>query len=136
MNKIWVILILFCIIYGIIDGNVDQMVDAALNVPSKALTLILKLGGLIIFYNGLFQIAIESDLIKKMSKKLHRFTVWLFPTLPKDSVAHEYICANLAANFLGLGIASTPIALKALKQMKIDNHNQDWASPAMIKLLL
>jgi spore maturation protein A len=136
MNKIWVILILFCFVYGLIDGNADKMAMAVLNVPGKALTLVLKLGGLIIFYNGLFQVAIESGLIQNLSRKLKNFTRWLFPDLPKDSPAYEYICANLAANFLGLGLASTPMALKAMKQMKEDSKNTESATPSMVKLLL
>lgn len=136
MNKIWVILILFCFVYGLIDGNGEKMAIAALNVPGKALSLVLKLGGLIVFYNGLFQIAIESGLIQGLSRKLRKFTRWLFPELPQDSPAYETICANLAANFLGLGIASTPMALKALKQMREDSKNTDAATPSMVKLLL
>lgn len=136
MNKIWVTLIMFCLIYGIIRGNVDQMVDAALNVPFRTFQLVIKIGGLIIFYNGLFHIAIDSGLIKGLSKIFKKLIIKLFPELPKDSVAHEYICANLAANFLGLGIAATPMAIKALQEMKKINDNKDTASSSMVVLML
>jgi len=123
-------------IYGVVTGRVDEMVNASLLVPNRTLVLVVKIGGLIIFYNGLFQIAIDSGLIKAMSKKFKRLTNKLFPELPKDHVVNEYICANIAANLLGLGAAATPMAVRSLLEMKKLNNNKDSASNSMVMLML
>ena len=136
MNKIWVFLVCFCLLYGVFTGNVDQMINASLNVPFRTLDLVIKVGGIIIFYNGLFQIAIDSGLIKDFSKAFKPLINRLFPELPKESVAHEYICANIAANLLGLGAGATPMAVKALAEMKRLNNNKDIATKPMITLML
>ena len=61
----------------------------------------------------MFNIAIQSGLIKRLSKLFLPLTWRLFADLPKDHVVHEYICANLCANILGRN-AATPMGIKAL----------------------
>ena len=41
----------------------------------------------------------------------------MFPRLPEDHPAGEYIATNLIANVLGLGWACTPAGLKAMEQL-------------------
>lgn len=136
MNKIWVAIIGICIIYGVISGNSEAMVTASLNVPKDTLELLIKVGGLIIFYNGLFQIAIDSGMIKKLARLIYPITRLIFKDLKKDSKVHEYVSANIIANLLGLGIASTPIAIKALNAMKEELSDKEKPSLSMITLVL
>lgn len=136
MNKIWVLIVFICIVYGVISGNTEELVSASLNVPKDTLELLIKVGGLIIFYNGLFQIAIDSGLIKKVSKYIYPLTRFIFKDISKDSLVHEYISANIVANLLGLGIASTPIALKALTAMKEELQDKNKPSKSMIILVM
>ena len=74
MNKIWVTIIILSALYGIFFGNVEEMVNSILNVPKKTLELLLLVGGLMIFWNGIFNIAIESGLIRRLSKLIMPFT--------------------------------------------------------------
>ena len=46
----------------------------------------------------------------------------------------EEICANLAANLLGVGNAATPMALRALEKMQKNNPQKDVATGDMITL--
>lgn len=136
MNKIWVIIIFICFIYGYFSGNLDKVVEVCINTPKDTLDLLIKIGGLIIFYNGIFQIAVKSNMISKLAKLLYPITRHIFKDIKKDSFVHELISANIIANLLGLGIASTPIALKALKEMKKDLVDNNKPSYSMIKLVL
>lgn len=136
MNKIWVLIVFICIVYGVISGNTEELVSASLNVPKDTLELLIKVGGLIIFYNGLFQIAIDSGLIKKVSKYIYPITRLIFKDISKDSLVHEYISANIVANLLGLGIASTPIALKALTAMKEELQDKNKPSKSIVILVM
>ncbi|HEY8396283.1 MAG TPA: hypothetical protein VIK96_05850, partial [Bacilli bacterium] len=115
MNKVWVILVVFCLTYGIARGNTEMMLQNLLNVPNKTLEALLRIGGLIIFYNGLLQIAVESGLIIKLSGRFSFLLDRLFPKLSKNSPAREHIALSLVANLLGLGSAGTPSTIKALQ---------------------
>lgn len=132
MNIIWITIIIISILFGIFNGNSIEMANALLNVPSSSLELLLKIGGLIIFYNGLFKIAIDSGLIKTFSRLLKKPIKIIFPDIPNEHVANEYICCNIVANLLGLGVASTPMALLALNEMKKLNNNKSTLSRSMI----
>ena len=56
-------------------------------------------------------------MIAKMTKGIRPFLKFMFPRLPEDHPAGEYITTNLIANVLGLGWACTPAGLKAMEQL-------------------
>jgi spore maturation protein A len=45
------------------------------------------------------------------------FLQFLFPRIPKEHPAYEYIALNTMANILGLGWAATPAGLKAMEEL-------------------
>ncbi len=113
MNFIWTSIIILCFIFSIFTNNFTTLINALFDVPENSLKLLINIGGLLIIYNGIFQIAYDSKIIKKIS--------FIFKPLLKrvykidDGDILDLLCANFTANLLGLGIASTPIALKAIQ---------------------
>lgn len=136
MNLIWGILIFVSIVFGVLTNHTEEMVNAILSTPSDTLELLLKIGGLIIFYNGLFKVAIDSGVIKSLSKLFYKPIRKLFNTFPSNHIVYEYISANIVSNLLGLGIASTPMAIKALEEMKKLNNNKNNLTKPMIVFLV
>lgn len=118
MNKIWPRLIIFSLIIAITTGNIENIGNIILNSSTKAFELFIKIGVLLLFWSGIFQIAIDSGIINRFSKLMIKPLRKLFPELSKDSKAFEYISANMLANILGLGSAATPLGLKAMKAIK------------------
>jgi spore maturation protein A len=55
-----------------------------------------------------------SGLTKKLMPVIH----FLFPGIPNNHPANEYIASNLLANLLGLGWAATPFGLKAMQELE------------------
>lgn len=110
MNIIWTIIIIFCLIFSIFTNNFTILINALFDVPEESLKLLINLGGLIIIYNGLFQIAIDCKIIKKISFIFRPIIKSIYKT--NDENILNLLCANFTANLLGLGIASTPIAIK------------------------
>ena len=112
MNILWTSIIIFCFIFAIFTDNLNFLFNSLFTVPERSLKLLVSLGSLIIIYNGIFQIAIDCKLIRKIS--------FIFKPILKviynisDGDVLELLCANFTANFLGLGSASTPISLKVL----------------------
>lgn len=118
MNKIWPRIIIFSLIIAITTGNIENIGNIILNSSTKAFELFIKIGVLLLFWSGIFQIAIDSGIINRFSKLMIKPLRKLFPELSKDSKAFEYISANMLANILGLGSAATPLGLKAMKAIK------------------
>lgn len=59
-----------------------------------------------------------AGLIEGASKKLEPLLTFLFPSIPKDHKAREYISTNMIANFFGLGWAATPAGIKAMEELE------------------
>lgn len=136
LNIIWVVLILSGILYSIFTGNTNQIGEIILNSSLDAFNLFFKVALLLIFWNGMFQIAINSGMIKRVSKILKPILAKLFPEIPYESEIFEYISAAIIANVLGLAAAATPLGLKAIEEMQKINTDKRKASRSMITLLL
>lgn len=136
MNKIWLILLALTFIYAGLNHNLDEMLNLIMEVPNQSLKLLLTIGSLIVIYNGIFNMAIACGLIKHVGKAFKRLSFWLFPDIPQDHIIHQYVCSNITANLLGLGLASTPIALKTIQAMKNYNGNKPVATKEMITLII
>ena len=72
----------------------------------------------------------------RVSKAMYPFIHWLFPDIPPQHKANEYIAANMAANILGLGWAATPSGLKAMEELQKDNPDKNTATNEMCSFLI
>jgi len=79
--------------------------------------LCITMAGIVAMWMGVMEIARSSGMIEKMTEKMQPLLRFLFPNLPKDHPAVEYISANIIANFLGLGWGATPFGLKAMEKL-------------------
>ena len=110
MNKIWVILALVCIIYGLFSGRYEELSNAILSLPEEAMTLTITLIVSACFWNGIMMIMYDIGLIDIIAKALDPLLSLIMPTL-KDEKAKNYISTNIAANMFGLGFAATPVGV-------------------------
>lgn len=135
MNYIWVIMIIFSFISAIVTKNMSNLSSAVLSSGASAVTLAIKLLGIICFWNGLIQIADKSGLTQKLCKLLYPVLKLLFPTL-KDNEAREAIAMNMTANLLGLDNAATPLGLKAMKRLKELSPDTDTADDNTVRFVV
>lgn len=117
LNYIWAGMILLGVIYGVCSGHMDALTGGAIDSAREAVSLCITMAGVMALWMGLMEIAQESDMITKMTKGIRPFLKFMFPRLPEDHPAGEYIATNLIANVLGLGWACTPAGLKAMEQL-------------------
>ena len=126
MNLIWTIIILFCFTFSLLTGNVEVLIDSLFDVPKESLNTLISLGSLIIIYNGIFQIAIDSNLITKISKLFKPIIKFIYCNESLDHEVVDLLSANFCANLIGLSAATTPIVLKLSDKL---THQQ------MVKLI-
>ena len=78
MNKIWSYLLIVSIIFSMFFGDITTLGDVMLSSALKAWEMFLQIGVLLLFWSGIFEIAIDSSLINKTSKILKsRFTFFI-----------------------------------------------------------
>lgn len=118
LNILWVLMIAGGILFASFHGTMGKLTEVFISSSTEAVNLCIFMLGVIGVWNGMMEIAVKSGLMKRVSKVMYPFIHWLFPDIPLQHKANEYIAANMAANILGLGWAATPAGLKAMKELK------------------
>ena len=124
LNYIWVVMIAIGVIYGALTGNIEAVANGALDSAGEAVQLCITMTGIMALWVGLMEIAKNSGLIASMTKGIQPFISFLFPRIPGNHAAREYISTNIIANILGLGWACTPAGLKAMEELQKLNEEE------------
>ncbi len=135
MNYIWYFLIVISIIYGAINGTLNEVANAIFSGTELAVKIILTLLGIMTFWLGIMKIAEKSGIVEFISKLLTPIAKFIFPEIPKNSPIIGDVAMNFTANALGLANAATPIGIKAIEGMQELNNNKESASDSMCTLL-
>ena len=136
VSFIWFILITIGILFSLITGNISLINDEILLSGKASFNLIINILEVTVLWMGILKIAENSKLLSKFSNILSPFLSRLFPSVPKNHKALDYISSNVAANMLGLGSAATPFGLKAMRELQSINKDKTKASDAMITFLV
>ncbi|MCR5703928.1 MAG: nucleoside recognition protein [Eubacterium sp.] len=126
LSSIWAGMILISVIYGIGNGTIGAVGNAAIASAREAVDLCITMIGIMSFWMGLMEVAKKSGLLEKIEKFLSPFVSWIFPKLPKNHPARSYITTNIVANILGLGWAATPAGLQAMEELAKHPINPGW----------
>lgn len=141
LNFLWAGMILLGVAYGAAAGRIEDVSNGFIEGGGEAVSLCITMLGIVSLWTGVMEIARKSGLIAGFKKKISTLIKWLFPDVPPDHPASEYIAINLIANFCGLGWAATPAGLKAMEalaalQDERAGHHVTKASDAMCAFLI
>lgn len=136
LNIVWPIFIILSFSYAIFSGNVEELNLGILNSSKDAITLTISLLGTMCLWNGIVKIAMNTNLIDKLTNFLKPIISFLFPDLKKEENIKKEISMNMCANILGLGNAATPLGLKAMKSMQKINDKKDRLSDSMMMFVV
>lgn len=125
-------LIVLSVIIGFIRGDAAAVSDAAISSCADAVTLCLTLCGIICLWSGIMRIAQTSGLTQIIAKVLSPLLKKLFKGISSGGKAMQYIVLNITANLLGLGNASTPFGIAAVKALEEEEKPSVYASDNMI----
>lgn len=117
LNYLWGFMIIIGIVTGLVTGNTAQVSGASLQSAKEAVTLCITMLGVMSFWCGLMEVARAAGIIEGLTKTMKPLLKFLFPRIPENHPALEYIAANMIANFLGLGWAATPAGLQAMREL-------------------
>lgn len=135
MNYIFYGLIVLSIIFGAINGKLDDVVNSILTGAELSVKVAFSLIGIMAFWLGIMKIAQDCGFVKIVAKLLKPITKILFKDIKPDSEAIGDIAMNFTANALGLTNAATPIGIKAMQELQEENKDKTSASDAMCMFL-
>ena len=136
INYIWGFMIICGMGFAIVTGNGKEAGIAVISSSKEAINLCIAMVGVMGLWMGFMEIAVKSGIISKLTRFLNPIIKLLFPTIPDDNKAKEYITSNFIANILGLGWAATPVGLKAMQELRKLNGNSQEASIDMCTFLI
>lgn len=136
MNGIFCALLLCGVVYAAATGQADAAQRALLSGGEEAVGLCLSLAGAYAFFGGVMGLMRESGLASGLARLLHRPMRRLLRFAPGEEAALADICMNLAADMLGMGNASTPAGLRAMRAMADAQPRPGHASGAMLLFLV
>ena len=136
LNYVWAGMILFGVLVAVFTGKIPDLTMAVIDSSKEAVTVCVAMAGVMSMWTGLMKIAENSGLIKLLSKNAGKALKPLFPDIPRESRAMEYISTNIIANILGLGWAATPAGLKAMSELQKMNGGKTSASRSMCMFMI
>lgn len=125
-------LILCAVLFGLLNGRMNEVTNAALGECGNAVELCITLTGAMCMWSGLMRIAEKSKLTERVSEFFGPVISFLFEGMDPKSPAAQAITLNLSANLLGLGNAATPLGVAAMRELDKVNGGSKTASNNMI----
>jgi spore maturation protein A len=135
LNYVWLFLVAVSLIVGAVNGRLKEVTDAAFQYAGTAVDIALGLIGIMALWLGIMRIAEKAGLIKILARVLRPIMVRLFPGVPPEHPAMGAMILNIAANWLGLSNAATPLGLKAMEELQKLNPHKDTATNDMVVFL-
>jgi spore maturation protein A len=136
ISLLWVILFVLGSLFFIFTGRASELNVSYISSINNSFELLINILPGIILWSGIINIADKCGLLYKFSRILMPLLKRLFPDVPANSKALDYISSNIAANALGLGSVATPFGLKAMNELQKLNLNKNEASYAMQTFLV
>jgi spore maturation protein A len=118
MSKVWAAMAVLALVFGIINGNIEEVSAAALEGAAAAVTLSISIAGTLCLWTGVMEAMKSCGFASALSRVMRPLLKILFPEASRRPDQLEAISANVSANLLGLGNAATPLGIKAVRLMR------------------
>lgn len=132
LNYIWGIMIALSVVFAFFTGNTTNLSEGIMNGAEKAVSLLITLFGVMVFWSGIMKIAEKSGLTAQLVKLLSPVLKKIFPDIDENSTAFQCMCMNISANLIGVGNAATPFGLRAMSELQRKNPHKDTATDSMV----
>lgn len=115
--------------------TLQSLTDASFDYAQTGFDIALGLIASMVLFLGLMKVGEEAGIVQIVARLFHPVIRFLFPDIPKDHPAAGAILMNWTTTLLGLGNASTPFGLKAMKELQSLNPHPEVASNSQVMLL-
>lgn len=118
MTYLWGGMLIIGIVFGALNGNLQEVTEAVISSSKEAVALCISVGGITAMWTGIMKIAENTGLVNLLSKGMKPVLRFLFPDISPESQAGKYISLNFLSNILGLSWASTSSGLCAVQELQ------------------
>ena len=115
LSWIWAGMMAAAVAYGACSGRLSEVSAGALSGAQSAVELVLAMAGPLLLWSGAAEMARRCGALRGLARLLRRPLARLLGEPPEEAM--EDVCANVSANLLGLGNASTPPGLRAAQAL-------------------
>lgn len=124
MTYLWGGMLIIGIVFGALNGNLQEVTEAVLSSSKEAVALCISMAGITAMWMGIMKIAENTGLVSRLSRGMKPVLRFLFPDISPESQAGKYISLNFLSNILGLSWASTSSGLCAVRELqKLNEEN-------------
>lgn len=117
MAWVWTLMVTASVVFGLINGTVGAVGNAALEGAAAAVELCLSMAGVLCLWSGVMSIMKASGLMDSLSRLFRPLLGRLLPRACRDPETLAALSGNVSANLLGLGNAATPLGIRAARRM-------------------
>ena len=135
MNWIWAFMLLISVISALLTGRGSELSSAIVQGSQAGITLAVSIAGSLCLWSGVGKLMERIGLTAGLARLLQPLLTRLFPSTREDTLARQYLSANICANFLGLGNAATPMGIQAARRL-VDQNRPDRASDELCRLIV
>ena len=118
MSWIWTAMVLISILFALGSGQGASLASAAMEGAQAGITVGIQMAGAVCLWSGVGNLMSCTGITGTLARFLQPLLYRLFPSTKKDTALAGDLCANICANFLGLGNAATPMGISAARRMK------------------
>lgn len=136
MSVIWSVMIIISILFSIIKGNSDVLIDYITKASVSSIENIITLAGMLCFWTGIFNILKNTPLIDKLAGVIKPLVGKLLKSDEVDDEIMQDVALNVTSNAIGVGNAATVFGISATKKMQIKNKNKDKPNDSMTTFIL
>ena len=117
MTWVWCGMVLLSLLFGLVNGRLDDVAAAALEGAGSAIQLSLSMAGVLCLWSGVMEVMKVCGLSDGLARAFRPLLRRLLPNASRDTETLAAISANVSANLLGLGNAATPLGIRAACRM-------------------
>ena len=115
MNAIWTTLVIIC--FALLTAtDPNSVLTLCVESGKQAVDYTFQLVAIYALWQGVFCVAERCNLVEKLAKILSKLNNFLYGNVSKQ--AQKCLALNMASNVVGVGNASTPSAIEAIKLME------------------
>ncbi len=119
LTWIWTGMVLLSVLFGIGNGTLADVGQAALEGASSAVELALGMAGAMCLWNAVMELMRRCGLADALARIFRPLLRRLLPQASRDKETLSAVSANVSANLLGLGNAATPLGIQAAQRMAV-----------------
>lgn len=117
MAWIWTGMVAASVVYGLLNGTIGAVGNAAMEGAGAAVELCLSMAGVMCLWSGVMSVMKACGLMDGLSRLFRPVLSRLLPQACQDRDTLAALSGNVSANLLGLGNAATPLGIQAARRM-------------------